>query len=567
MKITFALNDEKFESYIKNKIQSRDNSVEFTEPAYYSDLARTIVEKEMPDILLLNEALPSTNEKNSDSGKGITFGNLIKWVRKKTDTRIIMICTKHESTDGFYKALINLGIYDILSGDTIKISEIVDCIFNPKTYKDISYLVDDNDKEKISPAGNPVVTDVIENTYNNANQDKKITKHNTQTQKSYSNNSDLESPGNNESDESDYSGEYSGETTILTSQEPEINNFIFDFATNSELAFLRVNNATSHTTTNVDEVRPSDGKYSSNLASEKSNNVVPYKKKEVQSVNPAITPDRFRNYAQNQLNDSYYGYKDSNVLIGPDNPYKRGKIALFLNVKTGSGCESIASQEAFALASVNTDKKTLLIDCNIGTSIIYDRLCLPHEGYRLDSMDKNPEVCLTKSKLMFSADAVNAKRFKLIPDNLAFLRMSSDFMQNGNMSKIKENILSLASCFDYIIISAKGEYDTDFITELLDLSDSNYYVVMQDYYELNVLLDKFKSQKDKIIINKFVSNCDIDTEYIARMFSLTDDRLFTVSYDSGFVKYAAKGYAYYPFAKFKTKKQSDVLASDITKIR
>lgn len=96
-----------------------------------SDIERYITNFK-PDVILLSE-LFGEGESNPRE--------IVKFIRSKTNARIIYFCKERIPGDPFLAFLVNLGIYDIAYRGGLKIKEIIDMILNPSTWGDVSHLI------------------------------------------------------------------------------------------------------------------------------------------------------------------------------------------------------------------------------------------------------------------------------------------------------------------------------------------------------------------------------------------------------------------------------------------
>lgn len=514
MKICLALNDKNFEEYIKKKLHEKDNSITFTTPALYADMVVTICKQDLPDILLLNEALPASKSKGSDSKHHMSFGEMIGWIRKNTNTRIILICSTRPAGDKFLRSIVNLGIYDIVSGDTVKVSEIIGCIFKPRNLADIKHLIEADEIDSIpdTKAVVPVkVTDeVVKNGINEAKPDKKKDK-----------------KGETEKNSLPEKVNIKNQTTIKKNNEKIIDNDKDSMVLTSDMM--------------PEHFKKKEDLFLFEPASD--TDILPFF-----SALPANFPAYGTGYATG-FNMGYNGLNQGVSIGNYGLSSKLGRIFLFLNVREGDGVTTITTNTAFAAAISYPDKNVLLIDVMPNKTTLFDRLCIPKGGTRLDTMESNKNAGISKAQITGN----NQEKYREYPENLVFLRTSSDFAHNGNMDIIRRNLGLLKNTYDYIFINATGKYYTDFLKSLTDASDSICYVITQDYENLVAINQGFDNKKSKIVLNRYVSGCKINKSYVSGNLALSGESIKTVAYDSNFVKYQNKGLPLYPYAKLKTR--------------
>ena len=125
IKVCLAIGDKKIEDWFLDKIDA-----EFTSMALHTGMVLDILKNEKPDILIIREQLP-----NSGGNGKMSLGLLIKKIRQEyTGCRIIIVADSHKIGDDFLRTMVSMGIYDIVYGETINASLVVDMVYNPKTY-------------------------------------------------------------------------------------------------------------------------------------------------------------------------------------------------------------------------------------------------------------------------------------------------------------------------------------------------------------------------------------------------------------------------------------------------
>ncbi|MBR2895806.1 MAG: hypothetical protein IKC03_09150 [Oscillospiraceae bacterium] len=122
-KLLYAINHEKTETAITNRLSSRDFVVVGTVP-HREALLRSL-ESSVADILLYRESL---------KGSADTF-ELMKQIRSKHPTvRIIFIANAQSISSKLLARLVFLGIYDIINCDTLPLEDLMSYIVSPRNF-------------------------------------------------------------------------------------------------------------------------------------------------------------------------------------------------------------------------------------------------------------------------------------------------------------------------------------------------------------------------------------------------------------------------------------------------
>ena len=132
-RICLAVGDSRIENWLIREVKNPKNKIDavFTKPATYRGIVLERVAMEMPTILILKEDLPAGGE------PVVSFDTLIKQIKVKfKNCRIIIIAGDHQPGDEFLKLLVSRGIYDIITGSSVKMIEVINCI---KVAKDYGY--------------------------------------------------------------------------------------------------------------------------------------------------------------------------------------------------------------------------------------------------------------------------------------------------------------------------------------------------------------------------------------------------------------------------------------------
>ncbi len=131
-KIIFGLNHRDTEAIITQRL-GQGHEVLFA--ATYREAIMTTLEDKTPDVIVLR-----------DSIKGdISFVKMAEQIRLEySEVRIIFVCGKRKRGDMELAKLVGLGIYDIISKDTVPVDNIVSAIKRPQLFRDVAqfYLSD-----------------------------------------------------------------------------------------------------------------------------------------------------------------------------------------------------------------------------------------------------------------------------------------------------------------------------------------------------------------------------------------------------------------------------------------
>ena len=131
-KIMFAIADRETEDYLKTVIKEDCPDTEIVGIVTYKEKVIQKVNQLEPDILLLRETLPGT----------LNITELLFELRYSyPNVRIIFLAGDRKPGDTFLITLVTYGIHDLLIGGHHKISDIIELINIPNTFKDINHLI------------------------------------------------------------------------------------------------------------------------------------------------------------------------------------------------------------------------------------------------------------------------------------------------------------------------------------------------------------------------------------------------------------------------------------------
>ena len=158
MKIFFAIGYESIEKYIEKEMQGKARIVGYT--VYREGIEKGVLNNN-PDVVIIRETLTGTK----------SMLEIIYSLRKNhPNLRIIFMAGDRKPGDEMLSEIVNLGIYDIIIGGQINVKDIIDCILNPRTFKDVAYLkvktlIDEKSNKKIFEAPEPTVEKEIKTVY------------------------------------------------------------------------------------------------------------------------------------------------------------------------------------------------------------------------------------------------------------------------------------------------------------------------------------------------------------------------------------------------------------------
>ncbi|NNG67556.1 hypothetical protein [Caldanaerobacter subterraneus] len=135
MKILLALSDKisNVAKLLHNNAVNYDFQIEEVDDV--ADLERYIVSFN-PEVIVMSEYF------GADSGQKPL--DIVKFVRSKTNARIVYFSLPRIPGDPFLAALVNLGIYNIFHKSELSSKEIIDSVLTPATWGDVAHLVDDS---------------------------------------------------------------------------------------------------------------------------------------------------------------------------------------------------------------------------------------------------------------------------------------------------------------------------------------------------------------------------------------------------------------------------------------
>lgn len=127
IKVCFAIGNPDVENWIKGKL---GEYCEFVGQVTHREQIIETVKRTLPDVLVLDVLLPSSQT------KGIDFDYLIEVMRTSyTDCRIVLIAGEQSAGNDFLRNMVGRGIYDIMVGNQIDAANVCEMILQPKDYK------------------------------------------------------------------------------------------------------------------------------------------------------------------------------------------------------------------------------------------------------------------------------------------------------------------------------------------------------------------------------------------------------------------------------------------------
>jgi len=139
-KILFAIGHKSIEDALVKELQEGFTSAG---TATYKEVVIKNIMDLRPNIIILRENLP---------GNGKILDIVYQIRIHYPNIRVIFIAEKKYAGDTFLQSLVSYGVYDIISGDKIHLSAILDCINVPKSLKDV---------EQFQPVRADVTTEAV----------------------------------------------------------------------------------------------------------------------------------------------------------------------------------------------------------------------------------------------------------------------------------------------------------------------------------------------------------------------------------------------------------------------
>lgn len=125
-KLLFAINHKQTEKAIEDKVSEQFLIVG---AVTYREAVIDKLESSGADTLLIRETLPGS----------LPIEQLLNRVRVQyPHVRIIIICQERPKRDPFLKAMVDLGIYDIINLDRVSVDMITSYILTPRTFRDVA---------------------------------------------------------------------------------------------------------------------------------------------------------------------------------------------------------------------------------------------------------------------------------------------------------------------------------------------------------------------------------------------------------------------------------------------
>lgn len=150
-KILLAIQSRQLEEMIEIGLKGE---YKFVGIASYREALEDKVKETNPDIILIREALPGNK----------TIIATIKEVRLAfPHIRVIFMTGRRQAGDRILTELVTYGVYDLLMGDKVTRTDILELIRNPKTLSDVGHLMPQNelDESNTDPAFNVVEVPVV----------------------------------------------------------------------------------------------------------------------------------------------------------------------------------------------------------------------------------------------------------------------------------------------------------------------------------------------------------------------------------------------------------------------
>lgn len=511
-RICIAVADSKVEEWLMGEIIKKSGDYEFTKPALHRDVVIEKISYEKPNIVIISESLPI-------GGSSLSFDALIMTIRTKYQgCRIIIMAGNHEIGDAFLNKMVSRGVYDIVMGSTVDLNEIVDCVFNPRSYEYASKLqgletsLDVNDtmdnvnmvevveKEKkglfqrkntdsSSPSQNPApkTTSEQKSEPDKINGPAPVQEQSEQMVNENMGTSVLRTvnPGIDEGyDESIFSSHKTTPKGIIFQKVEYVAPVIPDKAQRFQKE-PALNNSQANVQTNNNGYQNSpQNSYPSQSPSQNGAQTAAG----FQDVFVQNSQTYSQNGSQNEgqvKNETSHPVTNSRVLTNEDSTFKQKpivpankflpKIIAFVGARQGVGCTTALINTAVALAY--SGKRVCVIDAVWNEKSIFDKLRIKHAA---NGFNNNPNYPLPPG---FESSYAVVFPDKTDSGMIQFLEMmTGDIIPDGVLSNIRS-----FSGYNYILIDMTIGYFNPFSVGLVSLSDQIVAVTNQDAYELMIL--------------------------------------------------------------------------------
>lgn len=151
-RILLAVGHESFEKYLKDSVKNHIfvGEISYREAVVSNCLATN------PDILIVRETLPGA----------LNILELVYEIRQKCyGTRIIFISKERKVGDPLLSELVSLGVFDILTTNPIKITDLIAVIEKPNSFADVSFyrqklVIDENSNKQLFTSPKQIVKTV-----------------------------------------------------------------------------------------------------------------------------------------------------------------------------------------------------------------------------------------------------------------------------------------------------------------------------------------------------------------------------------------------------------------------
>ena len=422
MKICIASNKDGMEAWYRKNL---GEGFTFTKPALHTGMVLPIVKEERPDILILHESLPLNvpTGHSQMGGAQVSFGLLVKKVRSSfAGCRIIIIANDHKEGDQFFRAMVGMGIYDIVYGPQVNLSDSVDMIYHPRGYDYGARLQGFSDDELRSlPSEEEARVYVKKNLPNN-------TKGVIEKQEAY--NAPQSTPAytsvaiQTEVQKPSVPAE-TGDTTVLTAEQ-ELAVMQNPVKTFSALVFEAVTTP--------------------------------------QAVNPVSIQTQ-----------------ESPMML----PKKKGKMFLFTAARSGVGNTTTALNTAYHLAKSGSSVLLLDLNTDYSSVFFKIGLRNMGYGFEDLARDLETKTITDVKKLSHSREMIDREspRYPLLPESLYFMNIVKP--DNLELFYVEEAINHLLYDFDYVVVDANGILLNEYFKPFTALANRIILTVTQDLYELS----------------------------------------------------------------------------------
>lgn len=468
-KIFLAIGHMQVEEYLQKNLRSEFNFV--GETVYREGILKGISQYN-PDILVMRETLEGSSN----------IMDIIYSIRSSyPEIRIIFIAGKRQTGDALLATLVNYSIYDILTGETINVKDIINLVRKPNQFVDVMYLqpktiIDEKTNKRLFEAP--------------------TTKESVYVEK-----------------ETRYKDKIETVTTVEVITKTEVSDVI-------EI----INEPLEENPKKEIEIGLKKGTIEKINIEKKP--ILPLKK--VENLNNTTVPEQVKNKTTepkkkipvNQAKRPFFTEKENLFKETFSGKSTKQQILSFLGSKPGVGNTHIAISTAIKLAQRGF--KTAYIDLNDKYTTMgyiyqigeyYNGIDTALKGIEDGSYEKVDSSIVTTKSLVknTSKDNLMLKNYKKLPENLDFMFFSQQYIQKKsyltptidyNLLKDLCMYLMIQKEYDFIVLDAQSNIDNKLTEIAMANSTKIFCSISQDVSSISSNMDQLSELAKKRIILK-----------------------------------------------------------------